>query len=435
MFHLRELNGFCFDMGNEGYIYVKVCEMIQRRNAAVSRLILHVDMDAFFASIEQLDRPEYRGRPVVVGADPRGGRGRGVVCAASYEARVFGIHSAQPISQAYRHCPRAIFLPPRFERYQELSDMVMNVMGSFTPLVEPISIDEAFLDCTGTEGLFGKPVELGKRIKDAIKRETGLAASIGMASNKSVAKIASDLNKPDGLTICEAGREREFLSPLPISRLWGAGKKTVRELESMGFRTIGDISSVPMARLERMLGKWGEHLWLLASGIDDRPVCDEYERKSYSEETTFERDVDDGTIVERVLFEIADRLSYKLRTEKAMGRTVTLKIRLEGFETHTRSSTFPAPLNDMARIREAAVRHFREFDRRGKRIRLVGIRMSNLDTAAEQGERQLDLFDAIEINGRRHSGGKDAEDLLDRMRDRFGGKVTRAALLHHTKND
>lgn len=400
------------------------------------RLILHVDMDAFFTSIEQLDSPEYRGRPVVVGADPKGGHGRGVVSAASYEARVFGIHSALPISQAYRRCPDAVFLPPRFERYQELSDMVMKVMGTFTPLVEPISIDEAFLDCSGTERLFGRPAELGMKIKNAIRGETGLSASVGIASNKSVAKIASDLNKPDGLTICEAGREREFLSPLPIGRLWGAGRKTVRELESMGFRTIGDISSVPMQRLEKLLGKWGEHLWLLASGTDDRPVCGEYERKSYSEETTFESDVDDAKVIEHVLFEIADRLSYKLRSEGVKGRTITLKIRLEGFETHSRSRTLPGPVNDMGSIRETAVQHFRNFDRAEKRVRLVGIRMSNLEVHEVEKECQLDLFGTAGPPATDPTGEKDAERVLDRMRERFGDKVTRAALLnHHFKSE
>ncbi|HSV96548.1 MAG TPA: DNA polymerase IV [Spirochaetota bacterium] len=402
----------------------------------MSRLVLHVDMDAFFTSIEQLDNPEYRGKPVVVGADPRGGRGRGVVSAASYEARVFGIHSALPISRAYQRCPGAIFLPPRFERYQELSDIVMNVLGTFTPLVEPISIDEAFLDCTGTEGLFGKPMELGNRIKRAIRRDTGLTASVGIASNKSVAKIASDLQKPDGLTICEPGREREFLAPLPVGRLWGAGRKTERDLESMGYHRVGDISSVPLARMEKLLGKWGEHLWLLANGIDDRPVCDEYERKSYSEETTFERDVDDAAIVEHVLFGIADTLSYKLRSEGVKGRTVTLKIRLEGFETHTKSLTLPEHVNDMETIRNTAVRHFRGFDRKEKRVRLVGIRVSNLERDGEREECQLDLFEATEKNGDRDHRGKDAERVLDSMRDRFGGKVTRATLLHHrSKNE
>lgn len=400
------------------------------------RLILHVDMDAFFTSIEQLDTPSFRGRPVVVGADPRGGRGRGVVSAASYEARAYGIHSAMPISRAYQRCPGAVFLPPRFNRYNEVSDTVMRILGGFTPLVEPISIDEAFLDCTGTENLFGAPAEIGARIKETILRETGLTASVGIASNKSVAKIASDLQKPDGLTLCEPGREREFLAPLPIGRLWGAGKKTVSELESMGYRTIGDISSLPLKRMERLLGRWGEHLWLLANGIDERPVCGDSERKSYSEETTFEQDTGDRALVERVLFEIADGLSYKLRSDGASGRTITLKLRLEGFETHTRSTTLPEPVNDMATIRETAVRQFREFERGGRLVRLVGIRVSNLEDSSAADERQLGLFEGNESECIRPGSERETEKVLDRMRDRFGDKVTRATLLcRHDKKD
>lgn len=412
-----------------GAIYMFRLGFSIRGAIRMPRLILHVDMDAFYTSIEQHDNPAIRGRPVVVGADPRGGLGRGVVSAASYEARAFGIHSAMPISQAYRRCPGAVFLPPRSERYAEVSDRIMRILGGFTPLVEPISIDEAFLDCTGTENLFGKPAELGARIKEAVRGETGLTASVGMATNKSVAKIASDLQKPDGLVICEPGREREFIAPLPIGRLWGAGKKTVKELESRGFRTIGDIASLPLSRMEGLLGRWGEHLWLLANGMDERPVCDDSERKSYSEEITFDTDTGDAALVERVLFEIADRLSYKLRSDGVKGRTITLKIRLEGFETHTRSATMSEPVNDMAAIRKTAVRHFREFDRAGRRVRLVGIRLSNLEDAAAASERQLGLFEERGADDSRPDSESEAERVLDRMRERFGGKVTRATLL------
>ncbi len=204
----------------------------------------------------------------------------------------------------------------------------------------------------------------------------------------------------------------------------------------MGFHRIGDISRVPLARMEKLLGKSGEHLWLLASGIDDRPVCDEHERKSYSEETTFERDVDDAEVIERVIFDIADRLSYRLRSEGARGKTVTLKIRLQGFQTHTISLTLPNPVSDMETIRTTAVRHFRKFDRKGKRVRLIGIRMSNLELHGECGECQLELFREAEVNGTREHRGEETERVLDRMRDRFGDKVKRATLLHHTlKNE
>jgi nucleotidyltransferase/DNA polymerase involved in DNA repair len=211
--------------------------------ATNSRVIVHVDMDAFYASIEQLDHPEYRGKPVVVGADPRGGRGRGVVSAASYEARAFGIRSAMPISQAYRRCPHAFFVTPRMDRYVRMSAKVMEVLSGFTPLVEPLSIDEAFLDTTGTEKLTGPPGTAARLIKDKILSETRLTASVGVAGNKSVSKIASELGKPDGLVLCPPGREKEFLSTLPLKHLWGAGGKTMEKLASLGFGTIGHVAS------------------------------------------------------------------------------------------------------------------------------------------------------------------------------------------------
>lgn len=394
------------------------------------RVIVHVDMDAFFTSVEQMDHPEYRGKPVVVGADPKGGKGRGVVSAASYEARKFGIHSAMPISRAYRLCPRAVFLPPRFSRYSELSRRVMELLGEFSPLVEELSIDEAFLDCTGTEMLFGPPERLGAGIRERIRAETGLTASVGIASNKSVAKIASDLNKPDGLTICPAGKEREFLAPLPMSRLWGAGKKTVETLQTMGFRIIGDIASYSPGDLEKILGKWGLGLWELARGIDDRPVVTEYGRKSISEETTFEEDVSDGALIERALLGISDGLSRRMRELGIRGRTITLKIRLQGFETFTRGMTLPAAVDDMKTIRGAATELYRNFDRGGKRVRLVGIKLSNLEEAGGDGV-QLDLFggsDPKEISIPA-AGKNDPESVLDSLKSRFGESVTRASLL------
>lgn len=332
----------------------------------MSRVIAHVDMDAFFAAIEQLDNPGYRGLPVVVGADPKSGKGRGVVCASSYEARIYGIHSAQPISQAYRRCPAAIFLRPRFERYDEVSAGVMRTLGEFSPLVEQISVDEAFLDCSGTENLFGPPRELGLGIKRRIRESTGLTASVGIASNKSVAKIASDLNKPDGLTLCPPGGEKEFLAPLPVGRLWGAGKKTVEQLNRMNVRTIGDVAAFPSRQLEQIFGAMGDHLWLLANGIDERPVCDAWERKSISEEVTFGEDSGDERYVERALYGIADSLSRRTRMLGLEGRTVTLKLRLEGFVTYTRSRTLPSPVSDMKTVLSAAVGLFRDFDRQGK---------------------------------------------------------------------
>lgn len=390
------------------------------------RIIVHVDMDAFYAAVEQLDHPEYRGKPVVVGADPAGGRGRGVVSASSYEARAFGIRSAMPISEAWRRCPQAVFLRPRFTRYEEVSRKVMDILSGFSPKLEQLSIDEAFLDCTGTEGLFGDPARLGGRIREAIYRETGLTASVGIASNKSVAKIASDLCKPDGLMLCPPGREREFLAPLPVTRLWGAGEKTRRKLERLGYRTAGDLAGEERETLIRHLGAWGGKLWDLANGLDHRPVEGSEPRKSISEETTFGEDTGDRRRIEAVLFAIADRLTARMRAERLRARTVTLKIRLEGFETHTRSRTLDRYVDDTAAVRDVGVALFRAFDTGGRRVRLVGIGLSSLRAAEARG--QLDLFGREQPAGQ---GGEaaQADRVLDMMRRLYGDKVTRGAFL------
>lgn len=405
----------------------------------MNRVIVHVDMDAFFASVEQHDAPDLRGKPVIVGADPAKGHGRGVVCAASYEARQFGIHSAMPISKAYRICPGAVFIRPRFYRYAEVSGGVMDILRGFSPIVEQISIDEAFLDCTGTENIFGPPQKIAEKIKQAIYSSTGLTASVGIASNKSVAKIASDLHKPNGCTICPAGHEKEFLAVLPIRRLWGVGKKTVQILEAMGIRTIGDMASIHPDVIERRLGKSGIHLWILANGIDDRPVGEEYERKSYSEETTFSEDIGDDAVIDRVLFEIADRLSRKIRRDECRAKTITLKIRLQGFETHTRSRTLTAPVNDVYSIRAAASEQYRTFDRQGKKVRLIGIAVSNLAGSEADTVSQLDLFahgtNTTNTNGVPGAKNKDTEKLLDELKNRYGDKITRAAFLPGTHRD
>jgi DNA polymerase-4 len=384
------------------------------------RTIVHVDMDAFFSSIEQMDFEEYRNRPVVVGADPQGGHGRGVVSAASYEARSFGIHSAMPISRAYSLCPDAVFVRPRMERYQELSYRVMGTLREFSPLVEQISIDEAFLDCTGTSRLIGPPPVLGARIKERIRDETTLTASVGIASNKSVAKIASDLEKPDGLVICPPGGEKAFLSGLPLRSLWGAGRKTVERLRMLGYGTIGEVANSSPENLLREFGKAGRHLWELANGIDEREVSVGWERKSISEETTFERDVGSEDFIEHVIFRLADSISQKMRMQGMSGRTITVKIRLSGFLTFTRSRTIPNRVNDTDTIRAVSTELFRNFDRNGRKVRLIGVGVSGLgDTHGSQ----LDLFGGgVKTNST-------ADRVLDEMHRRYGGKVMRAAFL------
>jgi len=402
------------------------------------KVILHVDMDAFFASIEQLDNPDYRGKPVVVGADPKGGKGRGVVSAASYEARKFNIHSAMPISHAYRLCPDAVFVRPRMERYVEVSKEVMKILHFFSPLVEQLSIDEAFLDCTGTEKLFGPPEAIARKLKQEIKEKIGLTSSIGIATNKSVAKIASELGKPDGLVICCPGKEEEFLAHLPLKMLWGAGKKTVDFLTKKGFTKIGDIAVCPREEMGKLLGKIGTHLWNLSKGIDPRPVETDNFRKSISEETTFMEDVSDDGRVELVLFGISDELTRRMRTLGLKGRTVTLKIRLEDFSTFTKSRSLEKAVSDTFTVRSCAVEMYRSFDRKGKKVRLVGIGISRLEGLDDVKICQPELFDGKALDNEdtlcgkemgKHKG-KITDELLDRLKKKYGERVTRASFLN-----
>lgn len=377
---------------------------------------MHVDMDAFYAAIEQRDNAELRGRPVVVGADPRGGLGRGVVSTASYEARKFGIRSAMPVSTAYRFCPDAIFVPPDFSRYEEASNRVMDCLSQFSPYVEQVSIDEAFLDCTGTEKLFGPPEELGRKIKASIKEATGLTASAGIATNKSIAKIASDMNKPDGLTIVPAGRELEFLTPLPIEKIWGVGPKTAERLRQLGFKTIGDIVKAPREEIANLLGAAGEKIHDLAFGKDERAVSSGWQRKSISEETTFDQDTDDLLRLETTLGGIAERLAGSMIREKIRGRTLHFKIRLTGFETHTRSRTLEAAVCDMKSLRSFAIEELNRFDRQGKKVRLIGIGVSELERGEKTG--QMDLF----ASKKERSA---VDELVVSLQDKFHGKVAR----------
>src|SRR6185436_3827868 len=269
------------------------------------RIILHVDMDAFYASIEQRDQPTLQGRPVIVGADPKGGRGRGVVAACSYEARKFGVRSALPISQAWKLCPQGAYVPVRMDRYVEVSRQVMEVLHRFTNLVEPLSIDEAFLDVSGSTALFGSPEQIARAIKKQIREATALCASVGVAPNKFVAKIASDLKKPDGLVIVKQEDVEDFLRDLPISRLWGVGPKTEQRLHELGIQTIGDLRAKPQ----------GAHLHELAYGRDNRPVVPDWEARSVSNETTFEEDTADRKLLLRTLRSLSESVGRRLRVE------------------------------------------------------------------------------------------------------------------------
>ena len=382
-----------------------------------ARTILHVDLDAFFAAVEQRDRPELRGRPVVVGGG--GPNQRGVVSAASYEARAFGIHSAMPLVRAGRLCPHAVFLPVDGAKYQAVSRDVMAILRRFSPAVEPISIDEAFIDVTGSRPLFGDGESIGRQIKAAVRDEVGLSLSVGVATTKLVAKVASELRKPDGLVVVPPGEEAAFLAPLPITRLWGVGAKSAAVLREYGVRTIGDLASLPDDLLTRRFGKsGGPSLAQRALGIDGDPVGDRDAAKSVSHEHTFDVDTSDREAIERTILAMAEGVAGRLRDSGVKAATVTVKIRDSSFRTITRQRTMAEPTDLTEPIFRTALELARP-EVRGLRIRLLGVAASGL------GEReQLALFGADDPRRRR------VVEAADAVRHRFGERsITRARLI------
>ncbi len=377
--------------------------------------ILHVDLDAFFAAVEQRDRPELRGRPVIVGGRPGD---RGVVSAASYEARRFGVRSAMPLRTAAALCPDAIFVPVRGERYGEVSRAFMSLLRRATPQVEQISIDEAFLDVAGTFALHGAPDRIAEGIRRTIRDELGLTASIGLASTRLVAKIASDLRKPDALVVVPAGTETAFLAPLPIWRLWGVGEQTRRALTDYGVQTIGDLASLPEDVLRRRFGAQGVVLAERARGIDPTPVGNDESARSVSHETTFDEDTRDPEMIERTLLGLAEGVASRLRDGHVKATTVGVKIRDSAFVTRSRQRTLPAPTDQADEIFRVALALARP-EIRAIRVRLLGVVASNL-TEREQ----LALFH--EESDRRRL----VTDATDQLRHRYGpGTVIRARLL------
>jgi len=378
----------------------------------IERTILHCDLDAFYASVEQRDHPEYRGKPVIVGGGPTE---RGVVSAASYEARKFGVHSAMPLREAGKRCPQGIFVPGNFEAYEVASDAVMALFAERTPLVEPISLDEAFLDVTGTAHLFGGAEACARDLKRAVREQVGLVLSVGMASNKLCAKVASDLRKPDGFAIVPRGGEAAFLAPLPLSLLWGVGPKTRTVLEDLGMRTIGDLANADPALLEARLGEHGSTIVQRAKGIDEdrEVVADPGDPKSIGHAHTFDRNTLDRAQIESTLLRLAEGVGRRLRKHELRGRTVELQLRVAPFETRTRQRTLAEPTSDDLAIFETARALLRDAlasDLEAGRVspvRLVGVTMSGL-----VGGEQIDLF-----TGARMSRLNAA---LDAVRSRFG---------------
>jgi DNA polymerase-4 len=386
---------------------------------APPRTILHVDMDAFYAAVEQRDRPELRGKPVIVGADPKGGRGRGVVSTASYEARRFGVASAMPISEAWRRCPKGVYLHPDMERYARESARIMAILERFSDRVEPVSIDEAFLDATGSGRALGSGETIGRKLKQAIRDDTGLTASVGVACSKLVAKVASDVRKPDGLTVVPPGTEAAFLAPLPVRRLWGVGPKLEETLAKLGVTTIGELAAIDPARLEHKLGTHGHDLLRLARGEDNRDVAREPgAAKSLGQEHTYDEDTADPARLRATLLQLADGVAARLRAHALRARTVTLKYRDEDFRTTTHARTLKQGIDSGDELFEVASQLFRDVHAR-RRVRLLGIYTSHFGDATPQ----LGLFEAPPPQSR-------VDRVRDELRRRFGEEaVTRASLL------
>src|SRR5436190_5428574 len=379
--------------------------------------VLHIDMDAFYASVELISRPELKGTPVIVG-----GGSRSVVLSATYEARRFGVHSAMPMTRARRLCPQATVVEPSPGLYSRVSAGVMEIFRSVTPLVEPLSLDEAFLDVAGAVRRLGRPREIGQLIRDRVADEQGITCSVGVATTKFVAKLASTRSKPDGMLVVPASGVVAFLHPLPVGALWGVGEKTEKELTRLGLHTVGDIAHTPRNTLVRALGQAaGSHLHALSWGRDERRVVAHEPDKSIGAEETFSRDVDDPDVVRRELLRLAERTAARLRTAGLAGRTVSVKIRFADFTTITRARTLPEP-TDVAAVLYATARQLYEalgLDR--ARLRLVGIRVEGL-VESELAPHQLLL-------GERAQGRREVEQAADRAARRFGDGTVRPASL------
>lgn len=387
------------------------------RGAFVKRWIMHVDMDAFFAAVEQRDDPELRGLPVIIG----GLSSRGVVSTASYEARKYGVHSAMPISEAKKRCPDGVYLYPNMKEYHKVSLQVQKIFSEFSPLVEMLSIDEGFLDISGMGGLYETPKKLGSALKRRIQEKTQLAASVGIAPNKFVAKIASDIQKPDGLVIVSHEKMQDFLAPLPIERIWGIGKKSGERLHRMGFQTIQDLREKELSFFEREFGAMGRQIYHLAWGIDERQVIPDEERKSLGKETTYDKDLMNREEIHQEISRLSQEVGWRLRREGWMGWTVTLKVRYSPFRTLTRSHTLESPIYLDEEIRTEALRMFEALAEK-ENVRLLGVTVDKLEPYEEQ---QTLFFD--------HQKARKREMTLDHLKKRFGEEIISKGLIFSSK--
>ncbi|MEU4403296.1 DNA polymerase IV [Streptosporangium sp. NPDC023963] len=371
--------------------------------------ILHVDMDAFYAGVELRDRPELRGTPVIIGAPGA----RGVVLSATYEARRFGVHSAMPMTRARRLCPQAVIIPPSRGKYSEVSRRVMEIFQTFTPEVEPIASDEAFLDVGGARKRLGPPTAIARMIREQVEREQGITCSVGVANSKFVAKLASQHCKPDGLLVVPADRVVDFLHPLPVAALWGVGERTEQSLARLGIKTVGDLARVPVDTLQRELGQAaGAHLSALAWGRDERPVTPDVPDKSIGAEETFATDIADPAEIRRELLRLSERVAARLRKGGSVGRTVSVKLRRADFTTLSRSRSLREPTDVAKILYDVSCALYAASGLENVRLRLVGVRVENLSPAAG-ATRQLGL-------GERETGWREAEQAMDRAARRFG---------------
>ncbi|HWU47371.1 MAG TPA: DNA polymerase IV [Humibacter sp.] len=382
--------------------------------------ILHVDMDAFFASVELLDHPELRGKPAIVGH----ATGRSVVTSATYEARRMGVRSAMPVAQALRLCPQAVVLPPHFEKYRAYSAHMMRIFQQVTPVVEQVSIDEAFLDVTGARRLLGSPAHIGAELRKRVRGETGLTCSVGIAGTKFVAKLASGRAKPDGLLVVPVAQTLEFLHPLPVGALWGVGPSMQEALTRYGLRTVRDIAETPHEVLRKRFGEAsGAKLWELANGIDVRSVTTQSREKSVGHELTFEYDVTDAAVLRRELLRLSSQTAERLRRVGLAGRTVALKLRYSDFRTVTRSRTLAEHTDVGRRIYDEVSAILDALGSDGEPVRLIGVRVEQLQSSHGDG---LALWDPDEE-------WRDAERVIDEVGARFGGGTIQPAALVGTK--
>ncbi len=378
-------------------------------------MILHIDMDAFYASIEIRDNPALAKLPIIVGGSPTG---RGVVSTANYIARQYGVHSAMPASKAIRLCPHATFIRPRMDHYASVARQIRAIFHTYTDQVEPLSLDEAFLDVTGSQRLFGDAVSIARQIKDRIRNELGLTASAGVAPNKFLAKVASDLQKPDGLVVVEPDNIQNFLDPLPVSRVWGVGAQTQKKLTRYKVHTIGDLRALSMELLQTVVGVNCEHFYRLARGQDSRSVVPDRDAKSISHESTFHTDIDDPETLAAWLLELTDQVARRMRRYDMVGKTVQLKIRYSNFDTLSRSGTLPEPTNSTESLANMALEVFRRSQVEYARgIRLLGMGVHQLSCNRPI---QLSLFDEPQRQ-RSHR----IDQATDAIRDKFGSQAIR----------